>query len=410
MDMTSTTDHGDRRALVVGLGISGIATAVRLRQIGWTPVVIEKAPTRRTGGYFIGLFGAGRGAARRLGILDGLRDRTPYEGANFDVDRLGNRRRGLSFRDIPGKPWLMLRGDVEQAAFAALPAGVEIRYSTVPTHIEQDADGVDVTLTDSADGTSVTERFDLVVGADGLRSTVRSLVFGPHERYLHRLGYVVAAFQLSGPLSDLAQEDGVILMEPNRTMWIFPFKDDLPTVLMGYRTDDVDAEFTEPPAKRLRAAFGSRPTGRALGETLNALESTNDLLFDSVEQVHMDSWRSGRVVLVGDSAWCVTLFAGMGVSAGLAGADLLGTMLDRHPEAIERALAEWERTLRPHMAEYQRLGMKQRRFFVPANRFQIAMRRVVKFGMDMPVTSPLLRQLQEKSKAGRLKDKDIARV
>jgi 2-polyprenyl-6-methoxyphenol hydroxylase-like FAD-dependent oxidoreductase len=410
MDTKSDQDRSSRRALVVGLGISGIATAIRLRQIGWTPVVIEKAPARRTGGYFIGLFGSGREAARRLGILDGLHDRTSYDGANFDVDRLGNRRRGLGFRDIPGKPWLMLRGDVEQAAFAALPEGVEIRYSTVPTHIEQDADGVDVTLANTADGTSVTERFDLVVGADGLRSTVRSLVFGPHERYLRRLDYVVAAFQLPRPLSDVAQEDGAILMEPNRTMWIFPFADSPPTVLLGYRTDDVDAEFTESPAKRVRAAFGSGPTGRALGETLDALESAEDLLFDSVEQVHMDSWHRGRVVLVGDSAWCVTLFAGMGVSTGLAGADLLGSLLARHPESIERALVEWERTLRPHLTAFQRLGMKQRTFFVPANRFQIAMRKVVKFGMDTPVTAPLLRRLQENSKDGKLKDKDIARV
>lgn len=397
-----------RRALVVGLGISGIATALRLRQIGWTPVIIEKAPARRTGGYFIALFGGGRPPAERLGILDNLKDRMPVGGANYEIDRPGNRRAGLGYKDLPGSPWMMLRGDVEEAAFAALPADVEIRYSTVPARIEQDADGVDVTLTNTADDTSLTERFDLVVGADGLRSTVRSLVFGPHEKYLRRLNYMAVAYQLPGPLSDFNQDDGAVLMEPNRSMWIFPFAGSAPTVLLNYHTNDVDAEFTQPPARRVRAAFGPEPTGRALGEALDALEDADDLLFDSVEQVHMDRWHRGRVVLVGDSAWCVTLYAGMGVSTGMSGADLLGTMLKRHPEDVAHALAEWERTLRPTMEVFQRNGIQQRGFFVPATASQLALRKVMTAGMRIPVASYLLRQLRTRDKAGRLKDTDIA--
>ncbi|MEU7642542.1 FAD-dependent monooxygenase [Streptomyces sp. NPDC039016] len=404
------TKGSGRRALVVGLGISGISTALRLRQVGWDAVVIEKAATRRSGGYFIALFGAGRAAAKRLGILDGLADRVPVDGVNFTIDRAGDRRRGLGYSDLPGKPWLMLRGDIEQAGFDRLPADLDIRYSTVPTRIDQDAEGVDVTLTNTVYGTSVTERFDLVVGTDGLRSTVRSLVFGPHQRFLRRLNYIVAAYQLPGPLSDIAPDDGAILMEPGRSMWIFPFADHPPTVLLNYRTDDVDAEFSASPADRVRAAFGPRPTGRALGEALDALESADELLFDSVEQVRMDRWHRGRVVLIGDSAWCVTLYAGMGASAGMAGADLLGTILDRHPHNVGCALTAWEHALRPYVQYYQDNGSQQRRFFVPANRLQLAVRRVVTTGMRLPVASYLLRQLQVKSKAGRLKERDIARA
>ncbi|MFF1817947.1 FAD-dependent monooxygenase [Kribbella sp. NPDC058245] len=403
--MTTTTER-QRRALVVGLGISGTSTALALLRAGWTPVLIEKAPQRRSGGYFVGLFGAGKTAAERLGIADSMHDRTAFDGQTYDVDRFGEWRAGLGFRDIPGEPWLMLRGDVEQAAFEALPADVEVRYSTVPTKIEQDADGVDVTLTNTADGSSVTERFDLVVGADGLRSTVRRLAFGPDERYLRRLNYMIAAFQLPGGLGKLAEHDGLTLLEPDRSLWVFPFADHAPTVLIGYQTDDVDSEFTESPAARVRQAFGPQPTGDILGAALEALEAADELLFDSVEQVHMDQWHQGRVVLVGDSAWCVTLFAGMGVSAGLAGADLLGTMLSRYGD-VQQALTEWDRQLRPHMGYYQQLGFQQTAFFTP-NSKQISMRRLMMRAMTMPVASQVLRFVRTHNKSGRRKDLDIA--
>lgn len=377
-DLVSTLDgmSDTARALVVGMGISGIATAARLHRAGWTPVLVERAPERRSGGYFVALFGAGQAAARRLGLLAHLHDRTSSK-PGLDIDRGGRTRPGMTFADIPGKPWLMLRGDVEKAAFATLPDDIEIRYSTTPTAITQDADGVDVTLLDTAAGTSTTERFGLVVGADGLRSTVRSLVFGPHERHLTRLGFMIAAFEYAGTPAGLVPGQGATLLEPNRSMWVFAFEDHDPTILLSYRTDDVDAEFTAPPAERVRAAFGPQPPGSTLGAVLDELERTDAPLFDSVEQVRLDTWHRGRVVLLGDSAWCVTLYAGMGVSSGLAGADLLGTMLERHPGDLERALTEWERGLRPYITHYQDAAPGDRRIFVVDNRLQILLRRAM---------------------------------
>jgi 2-polyprenyl-6-methoxyphenol hydroxylase-like FAD-dependent oxidoreductase len=379
-----------------------VGDGVHVAKVPFAAVSVPKAPLAAG----LAVSRRVRPAARRLGILDKLTDRMPTDGANYDIDRAGNRRLGLGYKDLPGSPWMMQRSDVEEAAFAALPGDVEIRYSTTPTRIEQDADGVDVTL--DTDGTEVTERFDLVVGADGLRSTVRSLVFGPHEKYLRRLNHMAVAYQLPAPLSELHSDDGAILVEPGRSMWVFPYTDSPPTVLLSYRTDDVDAEFTEPPARRVRAAFGSRPPGRALGEAFDALETADDLLFDSVEQVHLDTWHRGRVVLVGDAAWCVTLYAGMGVSTGIAGADLLGTMLDRHP--VPRALAAWERALRPDLEFFQQSGIQQRAFFVPATWFELALRRGMGMGLRTPGVAHLLRWFRARSKDFRMKEKDTARA
>ncbi|MEV6345502.1 FAD-dependent monooxygenase [Actinoplanes sp. NPDC051851] len=367
---------GNQRVLVVGMGVAGIAAAARLRRAGWAPVIVERAAERRTGGYFVALFGAGHAAAERLGILEHLHDRASVL-PGVDMDRDGTTRPGMSYADMPGKPWLVLRGDVEQAAFATLPDDVEVRYSTTPTAIEQDAGGVDVTLLDTGTGETVTERFDLVVGADGLRSTVRELAFGKHERYLRRLGYMVAAFGFRGTPPGLAPGQAATLLEPDRSMWVFAFADHDPTILLSYRTDDVDAEFGRTPVESVRAAFGPQPAGSTLGAVLDEMENADALLFDSAEQAHVESWHRGRVVLLGDAAWCVTLFAGMGVSSALMAVDLLGTLLERRPGDLEGVLTEWEDGLRPYIGHYQENAPGDRRIFVVDNRAQIMLRRVI---------------------------------
>jgi 2-polyprenyl-6-methoxyphenol hydroxylase-like FAD-dependent oxidoreductase len=410
--MTNVNATG-RRVLVVGLGISGAATALRLRQIGWEPVIVEKAAARRTGGQFIVLFGAGQAAARRLGILDRLHDLTVAAGSAFAVDRAGNRRRIPNFAERTAQfaPHVLLRGDVEEAAFSALPGEVDIRFSTVPSSIVQDADGVDVTLTHTVDGSTTTERFDLVVGADGLRSTVRSLVFGPHSAYLRRLGAMYALIPISEPPAGYTSTDLVTLQEPGRTMQVFPLAGRTPIALLAYRTADVDAEFREPPAQRLREVFSSGPTDRELGHVLSELDNmkdANDVLFDSIEQVCMDRWHDGRVVLVGDAAWCSTLIAGMGVSTGLAGAELLGTLLQRYPDDLDRALNTWEARLRPYLDYYQNLARRRQGMLAPANQWQVELNHGLILASGLPLVGPLLKRLAATGKEARMRSADIA--
>ncbi|MBT0565404.1 FAD-dependent monooxygenase [Williamsia sp. CHRR-6] len=403
-----TKSQSTRKVLVVGLGVSGIATAIRLLQAGWSPVIVEKASKRRDGGYFIAMFGSGRSAADRLGILDGVHDRGNI-GVHLDIDRQGGRSRGLAYTALPGEPWQMVRGDVEEAAWAKLPADVEVRFSTVPTDIRQDADGVDVDLHNTADDTRVTERFDLVVGADGLRSTVRRLAFGPHEKYLHRLNHIIAAFEFPGTPKGLKKGEGAALIEVGRSMWLFAFADHNPTVLFSYETSDVDAEFTHRPADRIREVFGPQPLGETLTDAIAAMEKAgDDVLFDSVEQVKMDRWHNNRVVLVGDAAWCVTLYAGMGVSAGITGAVLLGDALERHPDNMDRALEVWEQTMRPTIDFYQEHALVQRPFFTPHTYKELGDRSLATKLLFLPVVGWLLRRSPWVRAADKRKDSEIS--
>jgi 2-polyprenyl-6-methoxyphenol hydroxylase-like FAD-dependent oxidoreductase len=314
----------------------------------------------------------------------------------------------MSYGDLPGQSRLMMRGDIEEAVFTALPDEVEIRYSTIPVALEQYAEGVDVEIRDLEADTTTIERFDLVVGADGLRSTVRRLAFEPDQNVTHRLGYMIAAFALPQAVPGYRQQDGLILTEPGRSVWVFSFGDRPPTVLFSYRTDDVDAEFTRPPIKAVRAAYGPEPTGSTLGGLLDQFEKAPDCLFDSVEQVRLDHWHRGRVVLIGDAAWCLTLYSGMGASTGLAGADLLGTMLERHRDDVPAALRDWEEHLHPFIDHHLESGVTMRAFFTPANRTEQLVRSVMTRLARMPIASKLLGNSRTRSTDARLKMLDIA--
>ncbi|WP_430785120.1 FAD-dependent monooxygenase [Actinoplanes sp. G11-F43] len=381
-----TENRSRRKALVVGAGITGLATAIRLRQIGWEPVLIERAPERRTGGYFIMLFGTGAAAARRLGALDAIGTRGGPGVTTYEIDRQGRRRPGLSIVDLSGSPRPLLRGDVENGLFQALPADVEIRYSTVPSAIEQNDDEARVELHDLATGTRTTESFDLVVGADGLRSTVRRLAFGDGT-FVHPLNYMIAATVLDRPVDGFGQSEGLVLAEPGRSAATFAFADHAPSLLFSYRTADVDAEFQRAPIDSLRAAFGPEPAGPVLEELFQRYEQAPDALFDSVMQVRMPRWHRGRVVLVGDAAWCLTLYSGMGASTGMAGGDLLGTLLQQHPDDVPGALGAWETRLRPFITDHQAAALNERLIFVPQNRRE----QVMRAGMIRMMRSPGLR-------------------
>lgn len=355
------------RALVVGMGVGGLATALRLHDIGWETVLVERAPERRGAGYFVGMFGTGQAAATRLGVADAIGNRADPASITYDVERDGRRRPGMGYGDLPGNPQLILRGDIEAALYDAAVPLAELRFGTTPVGIDESADGVDVTLrtTTGAHSTEATERFDLVVGADGLRSTVRRLTFGPDADYLNPFNHIIGVTVLQEPVPGFRATDGLVLAEPGRSVWVFPFTDHRPTVLFNYRTDDEDAQFRRPPIESLRKAFGPEPTGPVLGNLLDQFEAADEFLFDSVHQVVMPTWHTDRVVLLGDSAWCLTLYSGMGASTALAGADLLGTVLQRNPGNPARALREWEMRLRPFIADHQKNGRRDLVSFVP---------------------------------------------
>ncbi|MBF2756375.1 FAD-dependent monooxygenase [Staphylococcus sp. GDY8P57P] len=367
------TNKESKKVLIVGLGISGISSAIALKKAGWDPVIIEKASERRKGGYFLALFGLGRYAAQDLGALQFLHDRRSSTSVNFSIDRNGITGYTLGFADIPRSfaPWMMLRGDIENAVYKALPNDIEILFDTVPDTIWQNSSEVSVTTKNLKTNMRSENSYDLVIGADGVFSKVRELAFGPHEQYIKELDYMICAYQLTENPPDLKIDQGVILHEVNKSFTIFTFKDHPATILFTYKADNPQAERKKEPRERIREVFG-KPYGKYMEFALEQLDQADNVIFSTTDQVKMPSWHRGRVVLVGDSAWCPTLYSGMGATLGLGGANLLGKALQKHSDNIEYALNEWESILRPKVKQFQKQGATTgRRNFVSINEEEV---------------------------------------
>ncbi|MGD6741759.1 FAD-dependent monooxygenase [Streptomyces sp. BH106] len=378
-----------RRALIVGSGISGLAAALTLHRAGWEPVIVERAPGRRTGGYFVRLFGPGHSSLERLGLLDDLPNRQSPGARGYEVGPDGRLRPGLTFPDqAEGTPLrMLLRSDIERVLYEAVDGKVEIRYGVGPTAITQNRHEATVTLTDGT-----VEKADLVIGADGIHSTVRSLVFGPEDLYRKDFDHVVAACELDGELPGLADGDVAVASAPGRSAWLNTYTDGHPPVaFLLYRTPWPAAETRREPVETLREVFGDFG-GALVPAVLDAMAKSESLVFDQVSQIRINRWSQGRVVLLGDSAWCMTLYSGQGSGMGVAGAEMLADALTEH-DGIPAALGAWEKQVRPHITKSQKQALRMQHFFMPVNRFGYHARRGLIRTMSSPVGGKLAKAI-----------------
>jgi len=364
------------KALIIGLGISGMSSAIELRKKGWTVTVIERSQSRRTGGYFIGLREDGKDAARKLGALQYMPNRTPNKSQFWDVAEDGSRK---AIRDITNEtnaPVALIRGDIEEALWTVLGDDVEVKFNTVPVSIINNPESVSVTMRtgDSDDHTGI---YDLVVGADGVRSSVRRMVFGSDDEFLDPVGTSLFAFPLSAQLKGFGQGDGILMAKEGRSLTVFPLSDIPPTALFSFRNKVHPQSGENLSAEGLRKIFGSLDYDGIISSVLGELSGTQDYVFDSVNMVKMPKWSKGRVVLVGDAAWCLTLYSGMGASAGMIGGVALGESIGACGNDIHSGLEEFEKIVRPFVKKNQRFIRLRSELFVPSSKFTVWIRHLL---------------------------------
>lgn len=363
------------RILVSGAGIAGPTLAWWLLHYGFTPTVIESAPVLKTGGYVIDFWGAGFDVGERMGLLPEIQRRGYIVEEVRAVDDSGQRAAGLSakgFVRMTGGRFVSLpRGDLAAILFSSIEQRVETLFGDRIAQIEQTSDGVQVLFERAPPRT-----FDLVIGADGLHSGVRRLVFGEDSHFERYLGYKAAAFTVSGyqPREELVyilytrvgSQVARFSMRDDRTMFLFTFADPDPGIPAAM------ADQKSLLRDRFRGARWEVP------RILAALDDCTELYFDRVSQIRMDArpglWTENRVTLVGDAASCVSLLAGQGSALAMVAAYLLAGELAQASGDYGRAFGRYQERFAPFVRNKQRAALRFAGMFAPRSKFALYLR------------------------------------
>lgn len=356
----------NRNVLISGAGPAGTTLAYWLRRHGFRPTVVERAPAPRDGGQAVDVRGAAIEVAGRTGILDEFRRaRTTTRGMSY-VSSTGKQLASLNaaFGVIDATDVEIVRGDLARILHQAT-SDVEYIFGDSITGICEHADTVEVTFERAP-----ARAFDLVVGADGLHSNVRSLAFGPESPFIRHLGLYLAIFTTPNDLG--LDHWQLIHAVPGKSVTITSARENTEARAIFFFASpplDYDHHDTRQQQDILASAFSTEQW--EVPHLLKAMRHAPDFYFDSASQVRMDNWSAGRVTLLGDAGYCPSPLSGQGTSLALVGAYVLAGELQAAAGDHRAAFARYQQQMSGFVQQNQQIALGNAKRFTPGTRTRI---------------------------------------
>ncbi|MFC4530621.1 FAD-dependent monooxygenase [Sphaerisporangium dianthi] len=352
-----------RTVLISGAGIAGPVLAYWLARHGFQVTMVERAAAIRSSGSPVDVRGPAVEVAERMGVMPRLRRAATEVTGLTLVNGEGRRVGGVNMRAVQravgSREVEVPRGDLASILFEASRDHVEPLWGDSIATLDQDEHGVEVTFERAAP-----RRFDFVIGADGLHSTVRRLAFGPEPDHVRHMGVYVATLPLDRPAED--RHHVVMYNTPGTMVAVHPSMGGPALAAFMFRSPRApgfDHRDTEQHKRMVAAAFEGGSW--RVPELLEQVRTSGDLYFDSVSRVDLPRWSSGRVAVLGDAASCVSLF-GDGSTLAIAGAFTLAEELAADPAGHRAALRRYEARHRVLVEPRQRGVAQAAAVMIPA--------------------------------------------
>jgi 2-polyprenyl-6-methoxyphenol hydroxylase-like FAD-dependent oxidoreductase len=359
-----------RRVLISGAGIAGPALAHTLNGSGFEVTVVERAAALREGGQAVDFRGpVHRQVLERLELWDAIHQhRTP------GTDMVLLNPRGAPFATLPS---VMMSGDVEilrgtlsLLLYERTAQSATYRFGDWVTGLAQDSGGVEVQF---AHGKP--ERYDLVVGADGLHSGIRALAFGAEDRFVRHHGYRLATYSMPNQLG--LRRSALTWSVPGRAVSVTSEgAGDRARALFVFCGGPLDGVRGDRDRERQMLRETYRDDGWEVPRVLAELPHAEDLYVDQICTIAIDRYSTNRVVLLGDAAYGGTL-GGQGTSLAIVGAYVLAGELAAAQGDHTRAFERYEARMRPYATPCQKGAERAGPFFAPRTRLGLLLRQLV---------------------------------
>lgn len=375
-----------RNVLITGASIAGPTLAWWLSRAGHAVTVLERAPAFRTGGQNIDIRGAARTVIRRMGLEEAVRAHvTGEQGIAFvdEADRVCAEFGAQQFGgNGPTAEIEILRGELARLLFEHGRARVDYVFGDAIRAIDDRDDAVEVTLEHGG-----RRRFDLVVAAEGIGSATRALVFRDAAQR-RPLDLYMGYFTIPRAASD-TKVARWFNAPGGRSVFLRPDNTGTTRVVLTILQKPTGYEQQRPAQQKafLKSRFAD--AGWETPRVLAGLDAAEDFYFEAIGQVKMARWSQGRVVLLGDAAWCASPISGLGTSLALVGAYVLAGELSRHDDHAE-AFAAYERIMRPYVTQAQDVPALGPRIAQPQTRAGIALQRAAFHLFSRPFLSPIV--------------------
>ena len=289
------------------------------------------------------------------------RARTATRGMPY-VSSTGKRLASLNaaFGVIDATDVEIIRGDLARILHQAT-SDVEYIFGDSITGICEHADTVEVTFERAP-----ARAFDLVVGADGLHSNVRSLAFGPESPFIRHLGLYLAIFTTPNDLG--LDHWQLIHAVPGKSVTITSARENTEARAIFFFASpplNYDHHDTRQQQDLLASAFSTEQW--EVPHLLKAMRHAPDFYFDSASQVRMDNWAAGRVTLLGDAGYCPSPLSGQGTSLALVGAYVLAGELQAAAGDHRAAFARYQQQMSGFVQQNQQIALGNAKRFTPGH-------------------------------------------